>query len=258
MDRIRWEIGISALDGSRIVRETAAEAKEQGILKLDDNITMSTSDLTLQLVGSKLSITANSNEVFSYDVSTGFFNTYNQSIITSGSVSASSLNVTEIDFKNGNTYDASLVMSSGTLTCNKDFSATRVHNAVYNDYAEFYEKEEDIEAGDVVEINPETGKCRRAQEEYSPMVVGVCTDNYGHILGGKNKSITENLAECVPVGLAGRVRVKVVGAVYPGELLCAAGSGFAMASLNPQKGAIIGKALEGNTTGRVLMQIMLG
>ena len=38
MDRIRWEIGISALDGSRIVRESAAEAKEHGILKLDDHI----------------------------------------------------------------------------------------------------------------------------------------------------------------------------------------------------------------------------
>ena len=38
MNRISWEAGVSILEGSRIVYEAAAEAKEDGYLKVGDGV----------------------------------------------------------------------------------------------------------------------------------------------------------------------------------------------------------------------------
>ena len=249
------------------------------MITLDENITATASQLTMQLVGAQFLIKDGGTTVFSFDVDTHLCNTFSQNISTDKAVKADSVIVNDVKVLDSIQFSKSVSLVDGsyttedmetsltvetdgdeneTLVCSTDFSAARVFNAVYNDYAEFYEKEEEINVGDVVEINPETGKCRRAQEECSKLVVGVCSNNYGHILGGDQMSIAENLTKYVPVGVSGRVRVKVVGAVYPGELLCSAGSGYAMASLNPETGTLIGKALEENKTGTVLMQIMLG
>lgn len=248
-------------------------------ITLDENITATASRLTMQLVGAQFLIKDGETTVFSFDVDTHLCNTFSQNISTDKAVKADSVIANDVKVLNSIQFSKSVSLVDGsyttedmetsltvetdedeneTLVCSTDFSAARVFNAVYNDYAEFYEKEEEIEVGDVVEINSETGKCRRAQEQCSRTVVGVCSNTYGHILGGDQMSIAQNLMRYVPIGLAGRVRVKVVGAVFPGELLCSAGSGLAMAALNPEKGTIIGKALEENKTGTVLMQIMLG
>lgn len=261
------------------------EAFGSGIIssiKLDDDIFAMASRLKAEIKGSRISVMDdldNDEEVFFYDVDTKLLQTFTQNISTDKGVKADSLIANDVKILDSIQFSKSVSLVDGsyttedmetsltvetdgaeneTLVCSTDFSAARVFNAVYNDYAEFYEKEEEINVGDVVEINPETGKCRRAQEECSKLVVGVCSNNYGHILGGDQMSIAENLTKYVPIGVSGRVRVKVVGAVYPGELLCSAGSGYAMASLNPETGTIIGKALEENKTGTVLMQIMLG
>lgn len=149
---------------------------------------------------------------------------------------------------------------SGTLR------ATKVYNAVYNDYAEAYEKvnEDDVvEPGDIICLDVPTGKYRKVNS-YSDakLVVGVCSDTYAQLLGGE-KGMTEEeiLKKYIPVGLAGRVYVKVDPnhEVLPGDLLETNSQGLAVKAydLEYSLGQIIGKALGQPKDGKVLMQIML-
>lgn len=159
-------------------------------------------------------------------------------------------------------YTQSRLTLTGDYYVNGDIHATRVYNAVYNDYAELYRRaslSEDIEPGDVIEVD-DNGNYTKSKNRCSNRVVGVCSDTYGHLLGGENElSIEENLKKYIPVGISGRVVVKVVGNINPGDLLISSDiPGVATKGNNPYPGTIIGKALGHNIGSRVLMQIMLG
>ena len=88
------------------------------------------------------------------------------------------------------------------------------------------------------------------------MVVGVYSDSYGHCLGGTGSNNEENF---IPVGLAGRVDVKVYGKIEEGDLLVASlYKGVAMKADKYIPGTVIGKALESNTDefSKIKMLIM--
>jgi hypothetical protein len=133
------------------------------------------------------------------------------------------------------------------VNCEGYLYATRVYNAVYNDYAEYFEKGEALEPGDVVMIDTESDEevYIKSNSAYCKFVVGVVSDEYGQCLGGKGDGNDEE--NFSPIGMAGRVRVKLTGAVSKGDLLVASSiPGVAMVA-DPSKnieGAIIGKALE--------------
>ena len=124
---------------------------------------------------------------------------------------------------NGNLFVKSNLIVDGTFTKKGDFvvdgniKATKVYNAVWNDYAEFFEKGEDTEAGDIIALE-ETSKSERyiKATNKSKLVVGVHSNTYGHILGG-NDSIEESEKTHIPVGLSGRVYVKFIGEAVLGE-----------------------------------------
>ena len=102
------------------------------------------------------------------------------------------------------------------LNYNGYLYASRVYNAYYNDYAEFFEKGEELEPGDVICKNQMKNKYIKSYNQYDKQVVGVYSDSYGHCLGGTGADNEENF---IPVGLAGRVDVKVCGLVQEGDLL---------------------------------------
>lgn len=161
--------------------------------------------------------------------------------------------VNNVQLRNANLY-----INNGIL------SATKVYNAVYNDYAELYEKDnvnEEFNEGDVIEVNPHTGKYRKSIEDCSQFVVGVYSNTYGHLLGGKsNCSIEENLKTYIPVGLCGRVYVNTEdNNICVGDLMVSSSNGKARALRFNENvlGCVIGKALSKNVNGKVLMQIML-
>ena len=139
------------------------------------------------------------------------------------------------------------------------FYATKVFNAVYNDYAEYFEKgSNNLEPGDVLEVNND-GKYVKSSSENSKRVVGVYSDTFGHLLGGNGDENDEK--DFVPVGLAGRVNVKVVGDIEPGDLLVSSSiPGVAMKkNAFSFSGTVIGKALEfhnGDSVDRIKMLIM--
>ena len=62
--------------------------------------------------------------------------------------------------------------------------ATKVFNAVFNDYAEYFEKEDlTLEPGDVVSLG--TWGYIKSSGAFDKLVVGVYSDDYGHCIGGR-------------------------------------------------------------------------
>ena len=149
----------------------------------------------------------------------------------------------------------------------------RIYNAVYNDLAETYVKDnvdEIAEPGMVVSLNPETGKYKICDSYQDNLVVGVISDNYGILLGGKTIDNNSSYVkmdcqdEFFNVGISGKILVNVLGEVNPGDLLVSSSvKGIATVCGNPKMGSIIGKALsnskkiEGKSYKQCLMQIML-
>lgn len=105
---------------------------------------------------------------------------------------------------------------NGNLTVNGEIHADKVHNAVWNDYAEFFERGEETEVGDIIALD-----CNAEKEVYvkatdtSTCIVGVHSDSYGFITGGVD-SIEESLKSFIPVGIVGRVPVKFTGIARKG------------------------------------------
>lgn len=132
------------------------------------------------------------------------------------------------------------------------FTAPRVYNAVYNDYAEYFEKDdlnETFEPGDIIVSHND--KYTKSTKEYQKNVIGVCSDSYGHILGGIG-NIEEDNKNCIPVGLAGRVFVKVVGKVEEGDVIVSSNiPGVGMVANEFKMGTIIGKAVQSKDTDEI-------
>lgn len=144
------------------------------------------------------------------------------------------------------------------------FTATKVYNAVWNDYAEWFEKEdleEVFEPGDIVTWS-EKGVTKTSDSNDS-LVVGVYSDTYGHIVGGDElEDMEDNRKKFVSVGLTGRVNVKVTGRVFRGDLIVSSDiPGVGTVNNNPIPGTVIGKALEDKEVedvSKIKMLIMLG
>lgn len=102
------------------------------------------------------------------------------------------------------------VKISGGLGVGGSVYADKVYNAVWNDYAELFPRGEETDPGDIIALDEtaEEEKYIKAIKGHKALV-GVHSDEYGHLIGGENCSIEENLQKYIPVGLAGRVWVKV-------------------------------------------------
>lgn len=154
---------------------------------------------------------------------------------------------------NGVTKSAVLLNESGNtslpgaLTVAGTIKGSKVYNAVYNDLAEWFLKKDPAEKfapGDVVCWDG-TGVTRCTKDaDFS--AVGVYSDSYGQILGGEElEDMEDNIIHYLPIGLAGRVRVKVSGTVHYGDALVSSSiPGTARADNSAHPNAIIGKALE--------------
>ena len=108
--------------------------------------------------------------------------------------------------------------TQGTIT-----ATGKVHNAIWNDYAEFFEKGEETEVGDFVALDLSSDEEVYVKASVNnPTVIGVHSDSYGYILGGTD-DIKESEKTHIPVGLAGRVKAKIVGKIKKGEFVVLSG-----------------------------------
>lgn len=114
---------------------------------------------------------------------------------------------------------------SGNLFSKGTINGSKVYNAVWNDYAEFFERGEETEVGDIIALDENSDEERyiKATSE-SKVIVGVHSDTFAHLIGGENPTNGEdfyeyNIKKFIPVGLAGRVKVKVIGPIKKGDLI---------------------------------------
>jgi len=134
------------------------------------------------------------------------------------------------------------------------------------DVAERINTSEWVEAGYVVEIDPEhPGFFRKASSPYSTKVAGIISTSPGVILGNSYDKATDDWEDNRPVlAVTGRVPCKVSaenGAIEIGDLLVASSTpGVAMKG-NPEEsmGAVVGKAMEPleDVEGTIVVQVML-
>lgn len=174
------------------------------------------------------------------------------SAATGGQILVKSKFANQLDFgffalENTPQFVASL-KSDGRFSTKGDITSEgRIFNAVYNDYAEFFEKNpgSKILPGEVV------GKVRmkNAYDTYNPETcsfpVGIYSDNFGHVIGGTEENIEDNLEHFIPVALKGRVHVRSFGKIVEGQYLIASDQpGCATGTWEKSEDHILGIALE--------------
>ena len=153
------------------------------------------------------------------------------------------------------TKNAKISVPEGTIT------AQAVYNAVWNDYAEFFERAEHTEVGDIIALTPKDGKeaYGRATQESKGHIVGIHSDSFGHLIGGEKPEngmdfVEFNLPKFIPVGLIGRVKTKIVGHVKTGDFIVLdeklPGTGRVFTEKD-NRADIIGFAVEGNDAEEV-------
>lgn len=143
------------------------------------------------------------------------------------------------------------------VNCEGYFYATRVFNMTYADYAENFSVVEKCEAGDVISIDPNTGKYVRSKDELSHYVIGVVSDEYAFCIGGTGEDTD------TPIGMKGTLNVKVTGKGNIGDLLVTSkipGVAKVMKKDEYMPGIVIGKCLKAfdfkDTVGKTRMLIM--
>lgn len=124
----------------------------------------------------------------------------------------------------GNGITVGIDCRNGDVNCKGNIRASRVYNAVYNDYAEYFPRGEETEPGDLIALDLSSKEELYIRARKGLPVVGVHSNEYGHIIGGErdskegNLSFEEyNLKHFIPVGLCGRCRVKTIGKISKGQ-----------------------------------------
>jgi hypothetical protein len=130
---------------------------------------------------------------------------------------------------------------------------TGTFEATYADLAEFYEGDQEYQAGTVLVFGGDK-EVTTTTTMNDTRSAGVVTTNPAYVMN------TEQTGIKVCVALAGRIPCQVVGRVKKGDMLTTSATpGCAVKATNPTLGAIIGKALEDKDYGEAgVIQIAVG
>lgn len=141
--------------------------------------------------------------------------------------------------------------ASGNLSANYFVGIATA--AQYADLAEYYTSDQEYEEGTVLIFGGDAEVTTTTTFE-DQRVAGVVTTNPAYIMNSE----LQGIRACV--ALQGRVPVKVLGMVKKGELLTTSNTpGYAISTLNPKIGTIIGKALESkDTAGEGIIEVAVG
>lgn len=178
-----------------------------------------------------------------------------------------------LNSRTANGTDASFYMTTaGNCAASGTLSASKVYNAVWNDYAELFPKLKSTvtEAGDIIalDINNDKEVYTKATEELSSLIVGVHSDEYAILIGGKKiskDSVEEDLyeynkSEFIPVGLAGRVKAKCIGIIKKGDKLVISDIPGVARAFNPKLDNInnvFGMAVENKNNPDVITRVRM-
>ena len=146
----------------------------------------------------------------------------------------------------------------GTITATGTITGSAVYNAVYNDYAEFFPRGEETEAGDIIMLDLESNEEKYVKaydvkdSNIHILIAGVHSDEYAHLIGGENPPegedfVSYNIKNYIPVGLAGRCHVKIKGKAIKGApvvLSDVPGVGICCTDSNISTNKIVGYLVE--------------
>jgi hypothetical protein len=144
------------------------------------------------------------------------------------------------------TYD----LGSSSLQWNTIYG--KATSAQYADLAENYTADAHYEPGTVVSFGGDA-EVTVNNVDADRKVAGVVSTDPAHLM---NSGLEAD--HVVTLALQGRVPCKVIGAVVKGDLMVAAGNGFARAEADPKVGTVIGKALEAHTGGEGVIEVAVG
>jgi hypothetical protein len=164
----------------------------------------------------------------SYDLAT------NANVLIGGTLQISSAGVLQ--------YNLTSPSGTAVLGYNGYLYATKMYNAIWNDMAEFIHREGISEAGDVLVIT--NNGVKKADKRADKTVIGIHSDTFGYALGAQDETTK------TPVGLTGRVKVKVKEPLNIGDLLISDKDGFATRAMFFDRfipGVIIGKVVQTKT-----------
>ena len=92
------------------------------------------------------------------------------------------------------------------------FYATRVYNAVYNDYAELFHCVRPVSVGHLAYATKEGVTCAGKPKT----AIGIVSDCYGHLLGGEGNPDDPNF---VPIAVSRRVPLEINGNIEIGDMI---------------------------------------
>jgi hypothetical protein len=145
------------------------------------------------------------------------------------------------------------VGNNGQITGNWSLSTGSKLQATYADLAEYYEGDQEYEAGTVLVFGGDK-EVTTTSTINDTRSAGVVTTNPAYVMNSEQTGIK------VCIALAGRVPVKVIGRVKKGDMLTTSATpGYAVKALSPTLGAVIGKALEDKDYGEAgVIQVAVG
>ena len=141
-------------------------------------------------------------------------------------------------------------IGSSTVGFNTVFAKST--SAQYADLAEAYESDAHYEPGTVMIFGGDK-EVTVSSDANDSRVAGVITTNPAHVM---NAGL--DAEHTAVVALTGRVPTAVIGQVWKGAMMVAAGNGRAQACATPTIGTVIGKALESFDGGEGVIEVVVG
>ena len=180
----------------------------------------------------------------------GDFRFYVQGAASYASITAASVNATTSVITPLLTTGANT--TPGTVTGNWTLSAGSRWNASYADLSEKYVADANYGPGTVLVFGGEH-EVTISTEMNTTRVAGVITTDAAYTMNSGLEA--EFIAD---IALQGRVPCKVIGPVFKGDLLVAAGNGHAIANNEARAGTIIGKSLENFNEASGVIEVAVG
>lgn len=149
--------------------------------------------------------------------------------ITSGTLNVSAQTVFSNDVTSNKKITVNNELQSNSLYVKNNIRADgsitgfQVFGSVFNDYAEFFPRSGYTEPGDIIALDMDSEKeAYKRASAGDKLLIGVHSNQFSHLIGGENppegRSFVEyNINKYIPVGLAGRVKVKVLAPIEKGD-----------------------------------------
>lgn len=149
--------------------------------------------------------------------------------ITSGTLNVTAQTVFNNDVTSSkkvtvnNELQANSLYIKNNIKADGSITGSQVFGSVFNDYAEFFPRSGYTEPGDIIALDMDSK--REAYKRASAgdkLLIGVHSNQFSHLIGGENPPegrgfVEYNINKYIPIGLAGRVKVKVLAPIEKGD-----------------------------------------